>query len=439
MSPSSSPQTPPRNSQLATRNSVLFLTHRFPYPPNRGDRIRSYNLLRVLADKYSVTLGCTTDEPIGDSDRQHVEAICEDLLIAPLVRPVRLARGIAAMLAGKSLTEGMFSAPSLASRVKSWQQDKPFDAVVVFCSSMFPYVDHAAFASTPRIVDLVDVDSEKWRQMGSESAFPKSWIYTREARCVRSLEQRIANQASAVTLVSDAEADVYKRTVTASCPVVGVSNGVDTDYFRPSDDTTPPPIDTSSDTSSDTPSDRSPIRLVFTGVLDYSPNVEGIIWFCRNVLPQLRQESDVQLQIVGRRPCKRVLELNELAGVEVVGEVPDVRPYLHAADIAIAPLKLARGIQNKVLEAMAAGLPVVLTAQAAEGISATSGAEFLIADSVQQWTRAIAQLAGNRTERLRFGAAARQLALDGYSWPARLSKMDAIVSRLVSEASPDNG
>ena len=193
----------------------------------------------MLAADYSVTLGCTTDEPITESDQQHVLDICEDLFVAPLGTFSRFARGAGGLLTGKSLTEGMFAAPSLASRVTAWQRANPFDAVVVFCSSMFPYVDHPDFASTPKIVDLVDVDSEKWRQMGEESAVPKSWIYRREASWVRALEQQIGEKADAVTLVSDAEAELYRRTITATCPVIGVSNGVDTHYFCPP--TEPPP------------------------------------------------------------------------------------------------------------------------------------------------------------------------------------------------------
>lgn len=404
-----------QNREDSERQRILMLTHRFPFPPNRGDRIRSYNLLRVLASRYEVTLGCTTDEPIATANCAIIQSLCEDLFIAPLSRPRRLANACGSFFSKRSVTESMFCAPSLLDSVTSWQQEKPFHAVVVFCSSMFQYVDTIHFDATPIIVDLVDVDSEKWRQMSEESSFPMSGVYKRESNFVRFLEQRIAERAQTVTLVSDAEADLFRRVVDSTRPVYGVSNGVDTDFFRPD----------SGDAAAE--AKASSIRLVFTGVLDYRPNVEGIVWFCHNVLPILRADLKVQLQIVGRSPSKRVAELEKIPEVSVIGEVPDVRPYLQDADIAISPLKLARGIQNKVLEAMATALPVVLTAESAEGINAISGEDFLIANTAQEWREALLRLGGNSDLRGSMGLAARTLTVERFSWPARLSQFLRII------------
>ncbi|TWU29135.1 glycosyltransferase [Novipirellula artificiosorum] len=479
---------------------LLMLTHRFVYPPNRGDRIRSYNLLRVLSDHYRITLACTADEPVSTADRSHVDTFCESVIVAPLSRGGRLLAAATSAGRGCSLTAGMFHHSGLQKSIESEQRSNPFDAVLVFCSSMFPYVDNPLFKDTRMIVDLVDVDSAKWSQMGQESTWIKRPIYRFEANRVRQLEQRIADRADAVVLVSDREADLFRRCVNTNTPIIGVSNGVDTDFFVPRHPNAADPKrkrSVKSEVKSVKPEQScssftlhsSPFKLLFTGVLDYAPNVEGIDWFCRQVLPTLNasptsseqvgvqasaaqeqaatqasaaqeqaatQASAAQeqaatqpsavpltpslphsttphlpftLTIVGRRPNAKVQDLATLPGVNLVGEVPDVRPYLHGADIAISPLKLARGIQNKVLEAMASELPVVLTTQSAEGIDAISSQHFVIANTVDQWHTAITELANNKDVRTRMAQAARDLVVNEYSWPARLSEFVKLLSK----------
>ncbi|TWT55869.1 TIGR03087 family PEP-CTERM/XrtA system glycosyltransferase [Allorhodopirellula solitaria] len=392
---------------------LLMLTHRFPFPPTSGDRIRSYNLLRFLASQYRVSLACTADEPVSDQQLSHVREMCEQVHVCPVGGVSRKARAATAFARGKSLTEGMFHTPDLHKRVRDWHQRDPFDFVVVFCSSMYPYVDHPDFRVTPTIVDLVDVDSEKWTQMSVESVVGKRLVYAVEAKRVRALERRIAEQASSIVLVSDSEAELFRQVVAPAASVHGISNGVDTEYFCPGDQSTP---------AKEAGSTSVALRLVFTGVLSYPPNVEGISWFCEHVFPGIREQFPVELEIVGRSPNARVQSLAAIDGVTVVGEVPDVRPHLHHADVAISPLKLARGIQNKVLEAMACELPVVVTTRSAEGIDAISGQHLLVADNVAQWQAAIAELARQPNRRAVIGKSARQLVVSDYSWPARLSK-----------------
>ncbi|XZE54253.1 TIGR03087 family PEP-CTERM/XrtA system glycosyltransferase [Planctomycetaceae bacterium SH139] len=401
---------------------LLMLTHRFPYPPNRGDRIRSYNLLKVLSEHFRVTLGSTTDEPVHQHELDHVQSLCDDLFVAPLGNIRRFGRALGSFAVGNSITEGMFASRQLARQINRWHEKTPFDAVLVFCSSMYPYVDKKSFAGVQRIVDLVDVDSQKWRQMNRQARGPKKFLYGSESKRVRKLEQRIADRTDAVALVSDSEADLFHRTVAVSKPSFGISNGVCTNYFtpRPQAAIHLPPKTLCSTT----------LSLVFTGVLDYAPNVEGIVWFCRNVLPKLSGVIDVQLSVVGRRPCRQVLELGSIPGVKIVGEVPDVRPHLHQADVAISPLKLARGIQNKVLEAMAAGMPVVVTPESAEGIDAVSGEQFFVADTVEAWCETLSRLASDPVLRTTVGTSARRLVKSEYSWSARMAKFVAIVNSL---------
>ena len=410
-----------------------MLTHRFPYPPNRGDRIRSYNLLRVLTQSCDVTLGSIVDEPVLESQRLHIQKFCQQVLIDRPGKLKRLFSVIKSILVRKSITEGMFASPSLAKQILQIHRQSPFDVVLVFCSSMFPYVDHPDFKHAKIVVDLVDVDSRKWEQMSQESSFPKNQIFQRESRRVSELEQRIAETADAVILVSNDEAAVFCETakVPKSQSVLGVSNGVDTEFFQPIDrrdlgsrvpafgEITPPP---------EVPATSATMRLVFTGVMNYSPNVSGMEWFCHHVLPELQKKIAVSLQIVGKSPNAKIQSLGKLNGVEVVGPVPDMRPYLAAADIAISPLKLARGIQNKVLEAMAMGRPVVCTTQSAQGIDGDNGTHFVIADTVEDWCRALTDLHTDPDQRQQLSEAARNLVVDSYSWPARLNSILKLLS-----------
>lgn len=414
--------------------------------------------MRVLAETFDVTLACPHDEPVTESQHKHVQSICNRIITAPTGNSRWLRAGVST-ICGKSLTEGLFHSAAVADQVLAAQRTSPFDAVLVFCSSMFPYVDHAEFKETPTIVDLVDVDSEKWQQMSHDNGFPKSLVYNLEYRRVHALEQRIADHADAIILVSDQEAQLFRSKIKTSTPVIGVSNGVDTDYFQPPTSASPTNLHLASSNSHlatrHSPPSSSPLatrhsplassisplatrhsqlspRLIFTGVLDYSPNVEGMVWFCSKILPLLRERLDVQLDIVGRRPSQSVKDLGEIEGVNLVGEVPDVRPYLHQANIAVSPLKLARGIQNKVLEAMACGLPVITTTQSAEGIDARDGEEFIIADDEATWVEQICVLAAAPDRRSEIGRAARELVVKNYAWSARMSEITNLLEASIA-------
>lgn len=412
-----SPLTRSGSSESASRKRLLMLTHRFPYPPNRGDRIRSYNLLRLLAESYDVSLACPHDEPIAPSEMQHVRELCESVMTERL-NLTRWFRALTSLARGASLTEGLFDIPTLRRQVQQAQKEHPYDVVLVFCSSMYPYVRVESFSGTPLTVDVVDVDSEKWRQMSEERTGPKSWIYGVESKRVKQLEIEIGSAADAVTLVSESEAELFNQVASPPQPAIGVSNGVDTAFFDRGEKTLP---------------GSGPLRLVFTGVMDYPPNVEGVRWFCEKVLPKFAENNDVHFEIVGRNPNRKVLELNELPNVEVVGAVPDIRPRLHAASVAISPLHLARGIQNKVLEAMAAGLPVISTPQSATGIDGDPGKHFLIAETADEWCEALRTFAGDADYRVQVGQAARQFVVDRYSWNARLAPITSVLEPVVAD------
>lgn len=404
---------------------LLMLTHRFPFPPDRGDRIRSYNTLRFLTEEFSVTLASVANEPVQSNHLQHVQSMCEDVLIGRRSRATRLRGVVDALCRSKSLTEGMLHSRQLACRVTQLQKTQAFDAVFVFCSSMFPYVDQEAFRDVTMLVDLVDVDSQKWKQMSKESGLLKGYVLGREMRLVRQLEQRIAQRADAITLVSDEEALLYSKTIDVpqSATVQGVGNGVDAGYFAPA-------------ASFESPFDsqHEGLNLVFTGVLNYYPNVAGVDWFCRQVLPLVQKRLNVSFKIVGRSPNAKVRSLANVPGVELVGSVPDVRPYLACADVVVSPLKLARGIQNKVLEAMAMQRPVICTSPSAEGISGEHGTHFLIADTVEQWCDELIRLNEDASLRRKIAAAARKRVVEEYSWTARLQPFVELLRPSKNEA-----
>ncbi len=357
-----------RNSVVTsdTRKRVLILTQRFPHPPDRGDRIRSYNLIKFLSSRFDITVGCTSHEPIAKENLETLKQVATEVIVGRISKLQRVLQAVRSVLFGASITEGYFYSPILSKDVRRLHEQRPFDALLIYCSSMFQY-RRAGLEAIPTVVDLVDVDSEKWRQLSADASGPMRWVYRLETARTRKLEKKIALTAHSIALTSCQEAELFRRSAGKSTKAVGISNGVDTTYFRAN--------------RRSTPQQGEKTELVFTGVMDYLPNVEGVRWFCKEVLPLIKQRLPVSFKIVGRNPTQAVQDLNRIEGVEVVGEVPDVRPYLDAADIAVAPLHLARGIQNKVLEAMASGLPAVVTPQSAEGIAATSGVHLRIAAS----------------------------------------------------------
>lgn len=400
------------------RPRVLMLTHRFPFPPDRGDRIRAYHVLKFLMEHFDLTLACTTHEPIAAGDLAHLRELVSGLLVAPIGKWTKYRRAAQSVATGASLTEGYFRSPSLARSIRTLHTQTPFDALLVYCSSMYQYRTLAGLRNVPTIVDLVDVDSQKWRQLASGTLGLRSKIYRLETQRVCQLEKSIATTAYSVALTSPQEVQLFSSTVGEQIVAHGISNGVDTNYFCAQ--------------NSAQLCEQLPINLIFTGVMDYPPNIQGMVWFCRDIWPQIVSSLPARLKIVGRRPSASVRELANLDGVEVVGEVPDVRPYLAAADIAISPLMLARGIQNKVLEAMASGLATVVTPQSAEGIDAESGVHFQIAATAHEFAMAVIALARSRTTRLSMGLAARELIERSYGWPQRVAKFRELLDEACS-------
>ncbi len=397
-------ESPPR------RPRVLMLTHRLPYPPDRGDRIRSYHMIRFLARHVDLALGCTSDEPIWMQHHHLLATMARRVALYPISRTSIRMRAARAWLAGAAITPACFYRSGLGDQLARWHEEEPFDAVLTFCTAMCHYVRrlrrHVPAPFTGRhVLDLVDVDSAKWASYAQNSLPPKRWLYACEARRLRRLESGQDEPFDAVSVVSEAEAKAYRSQVADHGQLVAVGNGVDMDYFQPLEDT-------------------DARTLCFVGVLNYRPNVEGIAWFVRHVMPMLvEREPRTRLLIVGRHPTARVEELGQCPGVEVVGSVPDVRDYIRDASVVIAPLLLARGVQNKVLEAMACQRVAICSPAAAEGIEATVGEHLLVADQPRDWVEAITRVFDDPRQRRAIAAAARDCVEQRYTWDARLHPM----------------
>ena len=365
-------------------------------------------MLRFLSQHAEVLLGCVADEPWEASDEEALKQFCAEVSIHRLPPKGRWIRAAAGLATGRSATAGAFYSRALANQVKQWTSGAPLDAAIIYCSSMGSY--RKAFQTRPQrvLVDLVDVDSQKWMDYSHSTRGFKRWLYLHEANRVRHLERRLSVEADAVSVVSSDEAALYRKHH-LGLDAHAISNGVDHDYFAP---------DAVHEDHWSAHRHGVP-QMVFVGVLDYLPNVQGLQWFCETVMPLILQEfPGALLEIVGRRPSPAVRELARHKGVRLVGEVSDVRPHVLAADIAIAPLQIARGIQNKVLEALACGRPVIATPEAATGIESRGG--LFVVESPDEWLAAIRSLqCQHKTAQAR--GQAREGIIDQYSWDARLS------------------
>lgn len=387
---------------------LLFLPHRIPYPPNKGDKLRSFHMLSYLARHYSVHVGTFIDYP---EDWQHVgvlEGICASVYaegIRPLSRKAFALRGL---LTGESLTLPYYRSSTMRAWVNQTLQSNSIERAVIFSSSMAQYIEQKP--SVRAVVDFCDVDSAKWAHYAQQAGFPKRWLYGREARCLLSYECSVAAWARASVFVSDTEAELFKSVAPGCDRVHTMSNGVDADYYSPAWQLTSP-------YASAAPT------IVFTGAMDYLPNIDAVSWFVKEVWPRIRQRfGDIRFYIVGMKPTAEVLALASDNSVVVTGAVADVRPYLMHAQVAVAPLRIARGIQNKVLEAMSMAKPVVVSRTCAQGLSAAQGVEYLAAESPDDYLLAIESLLEPQAAHT-MGCRARARVVRDYSWTAHLTKL----------------
>jgi sugar transferase (PEP-CTERM/EpsH1 system associated) len=392
---------------------ILYLAHRIPYPPNKGDKIRSYHHVRHLAQRHDVHLVAFIDAPEDEPGADVLRALCRDVVLVPLDKRAALTRGLAALMRGRSLSEGYFASPSMQRAVDGVLAAVRPEAVWAFSSPMMQYAPALGVART--VADFVDVDSEKWSQFASRARGPLRWAYRVEATRLRAFERRSGGSADCVLFVSQAEAALYRTFCLDRTDVQVVPNGVDTTYFTPSDEI---------------PTGASPY-LLFTGAMDYWPNVEAVIACTREILPLIRRDvPEARLVAVGHRPARRLLrEAARHDGVlQIAGSVPDVRSYFGEARVYVAPLRLGRGVQNKILEAMAMCVPIVASSLALEGLDVEPGRHVLVADSHEQFAATVVALWRDPARRRALTDAARRLVETRYSWESNLADLDTCLS-----------
>lgn len=394
--------------------NILYLVHRLPYPPNKGDKVRSYNLLKHLVTKHQVFLGTFIDDPEDERHIKTLRTLCAGLHVAKLNPRLAKIRSLNGLLAGDPLTLRYYQDVGLQEWVNETCKTQKIDTAVIFSSAMAQYVDN--MSRLPTLIDFVDVDSEKWTQYAPKHRWPMSWLYKREGMRLLAYERQIASLSARSFFVTAAEAALFAR-LAPECGVrvEAMENGVDSDYFSPDPDR-----------SSPYPQEELPI--VFTGAMDYWPNVDAVTWFTKEVLPKLvAQRPTFRFYIVGRSPSPEV-EALACEHVVVTGTVPDVRPFIQHAAVVVAPLRIARGIQNKILEAMAMERPVVASSECASAINANLGQELIAAHSPLDFVENIFKILENLDGVAAIGKAARQRVIESYSWEANMRGIDRYVS-----------
>lgn len=391
---------------------ILFLAHRVPWPPDRGDKIRSFHILKKLQSIAPVHVGTFADDvrdlECAEGERAGLASMHVELRDKP-----NWFSGLEALASRLSISQTAFGSRSMQAWVEQLLASGTISHVFVFSGQMAQYVP-AAFDGR-FIMDFVDVDSAKFESYAKEGNALMRWVYSRESKKLAQYEAEIATRADMNLLVSEPEAALF-RSRTGAAKVAALGNGIDTAFYDPKaafkklHPVFPDPL------------------IVFTGQMDYRPNIEAVSDFARNALPTIRKaHPETTFAIVGRNPTPAVVELSAMPGVQVTGAVDDVRSWIAGADVIVAPLRIARGIQNKVLEAMAMAKPVVASTAAAEGIDAVDGEHLLIATNVADEAAKVSALLADTEERLRIGQAARAHVMAHYGWDAQLAPLEAIL------------
>lgn len=395
--------------------SLLYLAHRLPYPPNKGDKITSFNMLKFLSRHFDVHLACFVDQPEDWQYLDKVREYCASSCILPLRTRQAKILSLRGLLTGEALSLPYYRNRHLQRWVSRTLNNRQIDAVLIFSGVMAQYVSGRLSPGTRSVLDLEDVDSDKWRQYAEDHRWPMNWLYARESRRLLSFEKAMAAEFDSTVLVSADEAAFFKTLAPEVAPrVVHRVQGVDSNFFDPQG-------------TYENPFQPGERPFVFIGAMDYWPNVDAAQWFARAVFPAVREAApEARFYVVGMNPGDEVRRLAQLPGVVVTGSVPDVRPYLAHCVAAVLPLRVARGIQNKVLEAMAMQKPVIATDNAMQGIIACEGFHPTVANdehSLQE--AALAQLRQAPQDQ----SAARQCILRHYNWDTNLKTIEQLLSQ----------
>lgn len=393
--------------------NILFLCHRFPYPPNRGGKIRPFNMIRHLSREHAVTVGTLAHSPQELHAGQKLKDYCEEVIAEVLPSSQRWAQAVQALPTATPSSVAYFHSSRLQQRLLETWRSKRFDAVWVHCAFAAQYVPPLRGAF--RVLDYGDMDSFKWEEYAQRRAWPLAWGYAWEARKLRRFEKDIARHFQQITVTTAGELEAFHR-LGVDLPCRVVVNGVDLEYFQ----------------TLSSPSAAAPV-IAFLGRMDYFPNVDAVTWFASQVLPEIQRAlPQVEFRIIGSNPTRRVRALAALPGVRVTGFVKDVRPYLRDAAVGVVPVRIGRGTQNKMLESMAMGIATVASTTAAKGVQAVAGKHFLAASSAPEFARQVLMLLRNPGLRAQLAAAARRQLECTHHWPVSLRNLDGILEEAFS-------
>lgn len=387
---------------------ILFVCHRFPYPPKRGGKIRPFNIIRHLAENHEVTVASLARSSQEAKEGEGLSKYCIEYKVAIISPLMGMIGMLKSLFRGRPLSMGYFYSETLKKQILKELSTVPFDLIFVHCSSVAQYVEDVHWV--PKILDFGDMDSKKWQIYSKYKKFPMSIVYALEGRRLELEEKVLAskfNMGTCTTLNEKLTLESYG----VGIPTAWFPNGVDSEYFAP------------------TQEPYAPNSLCFIGRMDYYPNQEGIIEFCQMILPLIKEKCpQVVLTIIGADPSREILDLAKIQGVTVTGSVPDVRPFVLASAVNVVPLNIARGTQNKILESLSMGVPTVTTSQAATGVDAIDEEHFLVASTHQEFANAVVRLISNPSERMRFSRAGRERMLDKHNWSNSMKKFDTILA-----------
>jgi sugar transferase (PEP-CTERM/EpsH1 system associated) len=385
---------------------ILMLAHRIPYPPHTGDKTRAFHIARYLARRHDLTLAFLVDERADLDGLPALRDVVPSVEWGLLWKPWSLVKGLTGLAVGGPLTLPYFSSRSLRRRLAGRMADAPYD--LIYASST-PTAQYARGLGVPMVMDFVDVDSDKWRQYSERSAPPLNWLYRTEGRRLQAAEAAIARWAG-LCLLATASEESLLRSFAPWAQTAVVPNGIDLDYYRP--------IERAS----------APAAVIFTGAMDYLPNIDAVRYFCDDILPRVRGEvPDTRFYIVGMNPSADVQRLASIPGVTVTGTVPDVRPFYARASVCVAPLRMGRGVQNKVLQAMAMGLPVVASSVAQRGLEAKAGTHLHVEDDPVAFASRVVALLTSPQARSAMGRQGRAFVEAHHAWDASCARLESML------------
>jgi sugar transferase (PEP-CTERM/EpsH1 system associated) len=391
---------------------ILYLAHRIPYPPNKGEKIRSFNQIRHFAKKHEVHLLAFRDRPEDEGFEKELMEFCCSVTIIPMRRSLQLARAAVSLFRGRPWSLGFFKSLRMRRAVGERLHSIPFDLVFVYSSSMAQYAEGTN--TVPKFLDFVDSDASKWRQYSAIKAPPFSWLYGYEARSLGKFEALMVRRFNACSFVGPREA-THLTQPDLRRKILFVQNGINIDFFQP-------PV-----------GNRSEPIIIFTGAMDYFPNVDAVHFFVKEVFPTIQASvADVRFLIVGSQPNRAVRKLGQLPGIRVTGTVKDVRPFLAQARVAVAPIRVSQGIQNKILEALASGLPVVATPNAAAGLTDIGDFPITVAENGPAFASNVIRLLSSADLTPSTVQRTRDRLRQMYDWDTNLAKFDTAFSSLES-------